>query len=65
MILLFLITAFLIGATVVYAVPMVNGWAAKVPGAAKIANNRFANLLLIGVVVLLALHLFTVAARKL
>jgi hypothetical protein len=60
----FLITAVLVGLVVVYAVPALNGWAAKIPGVGQYASNRFVNLLLIGVIVLLALHLFVQLAKK-
>lgn len=60
----FLITALFVGFIVVYGVPMANGWAAKIPGASQVVTNRFANFLLIGVIVLLGLHLFMALAKK-
>lgn len=61
----FLITALVVGFTIVYVVPIANGWVAKVPGASQIVTNKFANLLLVGVIVLLGLHLFMGLAKKL
>lgn len=60
----FLITAVLVGVVVVYVVPALNGWAAKIPGIGQYASNRFVNLLLIGVIVLLGLNLFVQLAKK-
>jgi hypothetical protein len=60
----FLITAVLVGVVVVYVVPALNGWAAKIPVVGSYASNKFVNLLLIGVVVLLGLNLFVQLAKK-
>lgn len=60
----FLLAALVAGIAIVYVVPFVTGYFAKVPGASGLVNNRFAQLLLIGAVVLLTLHLFLAIARK-
>lgn len=60
----FIITALFVGFVIVYVVPMVNGWVAQVPGAATVVTNKFAQLLLIGVIVLLGLGLFAKLAEK-
>lgn len=60
----FLIPAFLVGFIVVYGVPKVNTWAARVPGASNVLNNKLANLLIVGAVVLLGLHIFLAVAKK-
>ena len=60
----FLLTAFFVGFLIVYIVPKVNGWIAQVPQAATIANNRFAQLLIVGVVVILGLYVFLAVVKK-
>lgn len=60
----FIITALFVGFVIVYVVPIVNGYAAKIPGASTVVTNKFANLLLVGLVVLLGLHLFMALAKK-
>ncbi len=60
----FLLTAFFVGFLIVYIVPKVNGWIAQVPQAATIANNKFAQLLIVGVVVILGLHVFLAVVKK-
>lgn len=60
----FLISAFVGGFVVVYVVPKVNSWVAQIPGSDKIVNNKFAQLLLVGVVVILTLHVFLGIVRK-
>ena len=60
----FLVSAFVIGFVVVYLVPMVNSWAARVPGTSKLVNNKFAQLLIVGAVVLLGLHIFMALAQR-
>ena len=58
MILAFLLPAFIAGVAVVYALPLVQGWIAKAPGAARFTNNKIIQLFIIGAVIVLVLHLF-------
>lgn len=60
----FLFTALFIGFTVTYVLPKANGWLAKVPGSGRVVNNKFAQLLIVGAVVLIGLHIFLAIARK-
>jgi len=49
----FLLTAFVTGFIIVYVVPKVNGWLGQVPQLSTIQNNKFAQLLIVGVVVII------------
>jgi len=60
----FLLTAFAVGFLIVYVVPKVNGWLSQVPQLSTIQNNKFAQLLLVGVVVILGLHIFLAVLKK-
>ncbi len=60
----FLLTAFFVGFVIVYVVPKVNDWIASVPQVAGIARNKFAQLLIIGVIVILGLHVFLAVVKK-
>jgi len=60
----FLLTAFFVGFLIVYVVPKVNGWIAQVPQVATISQNKFAQLLIVGVVVILGLHVFLAVVKK-
>lgn len=60
----FLLTAFVVGFVIVYIVPKVNSFAATVPGASTVINNKFAQLLIVGAIVLLGLSIFMAIARK-
>ena len=60
----FLLTAFFVGFVIVYVVPKVNGWIAQVPQASTIAQNKFAQLLIVGVIVILGLHVFLAVVKK-
>lgn len=60
----FLVTAFIGGFIVVYVIPKVNSWIAQVPGSDRIVNNKFGQLLIVGVVLIFTLHLFGAIARK-
>jgi hypothetical protein len=60
----FLLTAFFVGFLIVYILPMVNGWIAQAPYGAQISSNKFAQLLIVGVVVILGLHVFVAVLKK-
>jgi len=60
----FLLTAFFVGFVIVYIVPKVNGWLTQIPQASSIVNNKFAQLLIVGVVVILGLHVFIAVVGK-
>jgi hypothetical protein len=63
-VLAFLITAFVVGFIIVYVVPKVNAALAQVPGASSVTSNKFAQLLIVGVIVILGIHIFMGIARK-
>ena len=60
----FLLTAFATGFLIVYALPKVNGWIAQAPYGAQITSNKFAQLLIVGVVVILGLNIFVALLKK-
>jgi hypothetical protein len=60
----FLLTAFFVGFLIVYILPKVNGWIAGVPQLSTIAQNKFAQLLIVGVVVIVGLHVFLGVIKK-
>jgi succinate dehydrogenase/fumarate reductase cytochrome b subunit len=60
----FLLTAFFAGFLIVYILPKVNGWIAGVPQLSTIAQNKFAQLLIVGVVVIVGLHVFLGVIKK-
>lgn len=60
----FLLTAFFVGFLIVYVVPKINGWISGIPQVAGIAQNKFAQLLIVGVIVILGLNVFLGVVRK-
>lgn len=60
----FLLTAAIAGFVIVYVVPKANGYLAKIPGTTTIVNNKFAQLLIVGAIVVLSLHLFLGIVQK-
>jgi phosphotransferase system glucose/maltose/N-acetylglucosamine-specific IIC component len=60
----FLLAAFIVGLLVVYGVPRVNTWVAKVPGTSNFVNNKVVQLLIVGLIVVLGLHIFLAIAGK-
>lgn len=60
----FLLTAFFVGFVIVYVVPKVNGYIAQIPQAASLASNKFAQLLIVGVIVVIGLNLFVAVVKK-
>lgn len=60
----FLLTAFFVGFVIVYVVPKINGWIASVPQIATVSQNKFAQLLIVGVIVILGLNVFLAVVKK-
>ena len=60
----FLFTALFVGFLISYGLPKANGWITRVPGSSRVVNNKFAQMLIIGVIVLIGLHLFLAIANK-
>lgn len=60
----FLLTAFLVGFLIVYVLPKVNGWIAQAPYGAQLTSNKFAQLLIVGVVVIIGLNVFVSLVKK-
>jgi succinate dehydrogenase/fumarate reductase cytochrome b subunit len=60
----FLLTAFFVGFLIVYVLPKVNGWIAGIPQLSTISQNKFAQLLIVGVVVIVGLHVFLGVVKK-
>lgn len=60
----FLLTAFFVGFVIVYVVPKINGYISQIPQAATIAQNKFAQLLIVGVIVILGLNVFVAVVKK-
>lgn len=60
----FLISALTAGFVVVFVLPFISEQIAKVPGLADLTRNRIVQLIVVGAVLILALGLFNMLARR-